>query len=82
LSEFDADGQLFGLQKLSSPTPELSIRQGARMAAERLLKGGLPVPIIARKCGISERTVYRIKAGIPKALDAFGQMGFDFEIDG
>jgi len=52
------------------------------MAAERLLKGGLPVPIIARKCGISERTVYRIKAGIPKALDAFGQMGFDFEIDG
>lgn len=75
---FDADGRVNGFHKLYIPAPELSIRQGARMAAEKLLNDGLPVPIIARKCGISERTVYRIKAGIPKSLKAPGQLGFDF----
>jgi len=79
---FDADGRVNGFHKLYIPAPELSIRQGARRAAEKLLNDGLPASIIARKCGISERTVYRIKAGIPKVLGTHSQMGFDFDIEG
>lgn len=59
----DADGRAIGNFKLQVPLGDTGVlAQVRRRLAEELQSGKLSVPAAARKCGVHERTAWRMKA--------------------
>ncbi|MGB3834461.1 MAG: hypothetical protein WA975_21655 [Mesorhizobium sp.] len=63
----DADARVRGVRHELIPLGPAGVRKGARRQVVKALEGGVSARAAARKVGVHERTVWRVKADIIKA---------------